>query len=272
MPIYRPSELHLLLQSSRAKKSLSQNFLIDGNIVRKIVAASKVEKGDFVIEIGSGPGALTEALLEAGAQVLAIEMDTAFADKLKRLQTADQRLEIVEADILTFPLHNYKTDKKAKVISNLPYHICSPILGKLLPLSDQFSSMTLMVQKEFAERMAAKEKCSAYSPLSLFVQSYSTVQDYFLVSPRCFFPAPQVESAVITVRLKPVETPLDDFFSFIKTAFQQRRKTLSSSLRQFSSKEQIQLKLKELHCNPQARPEDLSLEEWRGLFTRLFRK
>lgn len=273
MPLYRPSELHSFLTSShlKAKKSLSQNFLIDGNVIRKIVASSKVEKGDFVIEIGPGPGALTEALLAAGAHVLAIEMDRAFAEKLNRLQTSDHRLEVIEADILKYPI---EWKKKGKVISNLPYHICSPILEKLLPLSDQISTMTLMVQKEFALRMAAKKNCADYSPLTLFVQSYSTIENYFSVSPQSFFPVPKVDSTVITLKLqKPDATvSLGEFFPFMRSAFQKRRKTLSSSLREFGSLENIQDALKEIGCNPQSRPEDLSLDDWRAFFKRLLRK
>ncbi|HSX03132.1 MAG TPA: 16S rRNA (adenine(1518)-N(6)/adenine(1519)-N(6))-dimethyltransferase RsmA [Rhabdochlamydiaceae bacterium] len=277
MPLYRPSELHSFLGSShlKAKKGLSQNFIIDGNILRKIVAASKVEKSDFIIEIGPGPGALTEALLETGATVLAIEMDRDFAEKLKRLQTADNRLEIIEADILKFPLKEHiMGKKKAKVISNLPYHICSPILEKLLPLSAQLCTLTLMVQKEFADRMTAQKNSSDYSPLTLFIQSYSYVQDCFMVSPRSFFPVPKVDSAVITLELKKSDEQFcsPDFFSFIKSAFQKRRKTLSSSLRNFGPLETIQKELKEIGCSPQSRPEDLSLEDWVALFKRLFRK
>lgn len=279
MPLYRPSELHSFLNLShfKAKKSLSQNFLIDGNVIRKIIAVSKIEKGDLVIEIGPGPGALTEALLEAGAHVLAIEMDTGFAEKLKRLQTKDQRLEVIEADVLEFPLEEHLNNilkGKGKVISNLPYHICSPILEKLLPLSNQISTLTLMVQKEFAVRMAAKKNCSDYSPLTLFVQSYSSIQQYFSVSPHSFFPIPKVDSTVITLELQKPDGRilLSEFFPFIKKAFQKRRKTLSSSLREFGSLEKIQNELKEMNCNPQSRPEDLSLEEWRVFFTRLFRK
>ncbi|HSX12073.1 MAG TPA: 16S rRNA (adenine(1518)-N(6)/adenine(1519)-N(6))-dimethyltransferase RsmA [Rhabdochlamydiaceae bacterium] len=276
MPLYRPTELHSFLSRShlKAKKCLSQNFIIDGNVLRKIVKAAQVQAGDFIIEIGPGPGALTEALLAAGAHVLAIEMDRNFAAPLKRLQTADQRLEVIEADILKFPLKEHlQGRKRAKVISNLPYHICSPILEKLLPLVEELSTLTLMVQKEFALRMAAKKNCSDYSPLTLFVQSYSQICDHFIVGPHSFFPIPKVDSTVITLELKKPELPcLEDFFSFIRTAFQKRRKTLSSSLRIFGTTEEIQKQLQEIGCSPQSRPAELSLEEWRNLFARIFRK
>lgn len=277
MPLYKPSELHSFLNSHRlkAKKSLSQNFIIDGNVLRKILKSAAVQEKDFIIEIGPGPGALTEALLSAGAEVLAIEMDTNFAHSLKRLQTADQRLEIIEADVLEFPFKEHlKGRKKAKVISNLPYGICSPILEKLFPLSEMVTTLTLMVQKEFALRMAAKTHSADYSPLTLFVQSYSRICSHFSVSPRSFFPVPKVDSTVITLELKKQEEILysEDFFSFIRTAFQKRRKTVSSSLRNFGSLEKIQKQLQEIGCSPYARPEELSLEEWRDLFNRLFRK
>jgi 16S rRNA (adenine1518-N6/adenine1519-N6)-dimethyltransferase len=266
--MYRPSELHTFLNSSAlyAKKRLSQNFLIDGNVLRNILKAAEVQEGDLVIEIGPGPGALTEALLKAGATVIAIELDLRFAEALKRLQTP--KLTIVEADILAFPLEEYlQGKKKAKIISNLPYHISSPVLDKLLPMEAHISTLTLMVQKEFALRMAAKEKSSDYSPLSLFVQAHSRVLSSFPVSPKSFFPVPKVDSTVITLELKKKDALHGkSFFAFLKTAFQHRRKTLASSLREFAPRDTIQ---EALGKNPQARPEELSLEEWSALFCRL---
>lgn len=273
MPVYRPSELHSFLEEGnlKAKKSLSQNFLIDGNILKKILAAAQVEKGDYIVEIGPGPGALTEALLEAGAHVLAIEMDKVFAKRLSRLQTSDSRLKIIEADILELDPKQY-LNKKTKVISNLPYHIVSPILEILLPLHHQISTLTLMVQKEYAARMSAKKNSSDFSPLTLFVQFFSNVKYCFAVKPHSFFPVPKVDSAIVQLQLKEPDPEIKraEFFKFIKTAFQKRRKTLSSSLREYAAHDRIQQILKEIGCNPQARPENLSFEEWSLFFKRLF--
>lgn len=274
MPIYRPSELSafLLQDNLKAKKSLSQNFLIDGNILNKIIATADVKEGDFVVEIGAGPGALTEALLAKGARVLAIEMDRAFAAKLHRLQTKDQRLQIIEADILSLPLEELLI-QKCKVISNLPYHIASPTLAKLLPFSEKISTLTLMVQKEYAERMSAQKNSRDFSSLTLFIQFFSKVTYAFTVKPRCFFPVPKVDSAIVHLELKMSHPEIDPepFFKLIRTAFQKRRKTMSSSLREYGSLEEIQNRLGEIGLNPQSRPENLSLEEWSLFFKCLFR-
>lgn len=275
MPLYRPSELHAFLgkTSSKAKKSLSQNFLIDGNILRKILVAADVQKGDFVVEIGPGPGALTESLLHAGAHVLAIEMDKILSKQLARLQTPDKRLEIIEADVLEVDFEKIlKSDQNAKIISNLPYHIVSPILEKILPLNELVSSLTLMVQKEYAIRMCAKTNCADYSPLTIFVQFYSTVHYCFTVKPKSFFPVPKVDSTVVRLDLKKPDSSVSplEFFPFIKKAFQKRRKTLSSSLREYATLHEIQKELKDLGYNPQSRPEDLPLDAWICFFKRLF--
>src|SRR5258708_6467793 len=128
--LFRPSELHQFLNEEglRAKKALSQNFLIDGNILQKIISAAKIEKGDFVIEIGPGPGVVTQAILAAGAHVVAIEKDTHFAATLSRLQTDDGRLMVIEDDALEFPYapflkKNLSEGRKAKIVANLPYQI-----------------------------------------------------------------------------------------------------------------------------------------------------
>lgn len=275
MPLYRPSELHAFLgkNKSKAKKSLSQNFLIDGNILRKILVAAEVQKGDFIVEIGPGPGALTESLLNAGAHVLAIEMDKILAGELHRLQTPDKRLEIMEADVLEVDFEKkLNPHRKVKIISNLPYHIVSPILEKILPLNGLVSSLILMVQKEYAIRMCAETNCPDYSPLTIFVQFYSTVHYCFTVKPQSFFPVPKVDSAIVRLDLKKPDAsvPPSEFFLFIKKAFQKRRKTLSSSLREYGSLPEIQKELKELGCDPQSRPEDLSLVSWISFFKRLF--
>ncbi|MES2273717.1 MAG: rRNA adenine dimethyltransferase family protein, partial [Chlamydiota bacterium] len=132
---------------------MSQNFLIDQNIVHKILRIADVQPGDSVLEIGPGPGALTSALLEAGAHVFAVELDNLFADQLLRLQTADQRLHVFNADFLEFPLSCLPPS--LKVVANLPYHITAPILEKIFNSAPLFSTLTIMVQKEVAERMAA---------------------------------------------------------------------------------------------------------------------
>ena len=176
------------------KKSLSQNFLIDPNIVRKLVESADIHPGDVVLEIGPGPGAITEVLLAKGAHVLAVEKDSALARGLSRLQTKDTRLHIHCADILDFPLEKelaklLKPGNKAKVVANLPYHISSPILTLLTPLNDLLSTITVIVQKEVAARYIGKPNTSDYSSISVYLQFFAATRHLFSISRRCFYPA-----------------------------------------------------------------------------------
>lgn len=279
MALFKPSELLQFLKDEgiRAKKSLSQNFLIDGNIIRKIIKAAEVEKEEIVIEIGPGPGALTQALLETGAQVIAIEKDTAFAQALSRLQTTDERLQVIQDDFLKFPLEAFLQElqlkgKKIKVVANLPYHITTPVLVRLIPLYPLVHSLTLMVQKEVATRFVAQKGTSDYSSFTIFLQFFSTPRYCFTVEPTCFYPRPSVRSAVVQLILKqpPPIADINAFFQLTRTAFQQRRKMLRSSLRSLYPAQNIEQGLAEQGLNPQARPEELSLDQFIKLFSSLF--
>jgi 16S rRNA (adenine1518-N6/adenine1519-N6)-dimethyltransferase len=254
--------------------------LIDANIVRKILQAAQVEKEDLVIEIGPGPGSLTEELLKVGCKVVAIEKDPLFAKALNRLNNGACALKVFEHDILTFPLEEFlkkelSSGKKAKVISNLPYHITTPIITRLLPLSSLISSLTLMVQKEFAQRIAAKSGTTEYSSLSLFTQFYADPTYSFTVSPSCFFPKPNVFSAVVHLRVKEPPLPHEKwpaFFRLTRRAFQTRRKMLRSSLKENYSAEALGKSFEECDISPQARPEELSLEQFLSFFHALSRE
>ena len=273
MSIFRPSELKIFLDQlgTKAKKSLSQNFLIDGNIIKKILKAADVKKGDWIIEIGPGPGALTEALLNAGAHVIAIEKDHTFAMALARFQTEDKRLEIWEVDFLQLSLESLlkeRQQKKLKVVSNLPYHLTTPIISRLVILNEWIFSLTLMVQKEVADRFCAEKKTSEYSSFTIFLQFFCSLKYCFTIEPTCFLPSPSVRSAVVHFSLKqPAPFPrLSEFFQMTRRAFQQRRKMMRSSLRELYISEKIEQALKQIDLNPQARPEQLSLEEFKKLF------
>lgn len=276
--MYQPSQLQAFLQELgvTAKKGLSQNFLIDGNIIRKIQEAANVRPNDLILEIGPGPGALTEALIGAGAHVLAVEKDRDLARVLPRLTAATGSLEVFCADIMEFPVvetlkARLPAGRKAKVIANLPYHLTTPILAMLIPLHDCVESLTVMVQKEVAQRMAATDGGREFGSLSVFLQFYSWVKIAFSVSRNCFFPKPGVDSAVVTLELHP---PLqvsnqEAFFLMTHTAFEHRRKMLRSSLRDLYPPEAITTALLALHLNPLARPEELSLDALCRLFEHL---
>lgn len=280
MPIYKPSELRLFLSELGIfpKKGLSQNFLIDGNIIRKIVTVADVQSDDLVLEIGPGPGSLTQALLETGAKVIAVEKDEVLATALERLQTPSQQLFTFCQDIMTFPLETeilkkLKPGKKVKVIANLPYHLTTPILAKLAPFHLMISSLTVMVQEEVGVRMTAHPGTSDYSSFTVFLRFYTDPYYAFMVSRNCFYPIPKVDSAIVVLQLH--EPPLSNeaslpFFQLTRTAFKQRRKMLRASLKDLFPPQKVEEALRAIGQNPMARPENLSLEEFLQLHAFLF--
>lgn len=270
MQMYRPSELRLFLDSLgiSPKKGLSQNFLIDGNIIRKIVAESGVKPGDTVLEVGPGPGSLTQALLEAGAHVIAVEKDAILAKALERLQTHTNQLEVYCDDILTFPLDNLQNRSPIKVIANLPYHLTTPILVYLLSKRHLFSSFTVMVQEEVARRFTAVPGNKDYSSFTVFLNFYTKPRYGFTVSRNCFYPVPGVDSAVVILHTHPSPTVDNEeqFFNMVRTAFKQRRKMLRGSLKDLASPQSIEDALRAMGCDPQSRPESLSLNQFLELY------
>jgi len=251
---------------ARLKKSLSQNFLIDANIVRKIATLADIQPGDKVIEIGPGPGALTFELLERGAFVTAIEKDSVFASALHRLQNG--RLQVIEADFLQFDW-NLLGDGPWKVLGNLPYNITTPILEKVF--GEPVLSFTFMVQKELADRLLAKPGSRECSSISVFVQSHADCQGSFNVSRSCFYPAPNVDSTVLSLFFHGKQESAE-FFQIVRSSFQQRRKMLTSSLKALFSKGQIQQALEYAKAPLGARPEALSLAQWKLFFTNISKK
>lgn len=276
------SELGPFLQSLGIvpRKGLSQNFLIDGNILRKIAAAGNVGADDLVLEIGPGPGALTEILLQTKGGVLAVEKDPILAQALSRFSAADNQLEIFCQDILDFPLaevlqKRLLPGKKAKVIANLPYHVTTPILIKLVVHHQLISTLVLMVQEEVARRMTASAGSKEYGSLTVFLNYFADVEYGFKVSRSCFFPAPKVDSAVVILYPKPPPLLPElevKFFLLTRTAFQQRRKMLRKSLKELYSGEDISKILELQGLSPAARPEEVSLENFLNLFLRLEEK
>lgn len=261
--MFKPSELHAFLErvGTRAKKSLSQNFLIDGNILNKIIAVSDLHPGEQVLEIGPGPGALTQKLLQTGADVFAVEKDRVLAQNLP----VHPHLKVYEQDIQDFDLKDIRP--KAKIIANLPYHLTSMILGRFAPRGDLFSKMVVMVQHEVALRMTAKAGTKDYSSLSVFLHFYGTPHYSFKVSRRSFSPAPKIDSAIVVIDLQEKEPP-EGFFTFVKTAFHQKRKMITSSLGAYG-KERVREALSLEGFDPEARPATLSVDNWLKLYQHL---
>lgn len=242
-------------QKIKPKKGLSQNFLIDPNIVKKMVAIADVRDGEVVMEIGPGPGILTKGLLGTGARVYAVEIDGFWAKELERLQNG--RLRVIQSDILKFQMEELPGD--IKVIGNLPYHITTPILEKLF--FRPFKSITVMVQKEVGQRMMAKVGSKDFGSLSLFVQYHTQIMGSFLVPPGCFYPKPKVDSMVLCLEKKENPCANEEFlFGFIRKAFQKRRKMICNTLGKERS--EVVRALKNIGMREDARPENVSLEQW----------
>lgn len=257
-----PSQLRQYLEilGISPKKSLSQNFLIDGNIIDKIISLAEINAQDQVLEIGPGPGALTDALHQHGAHVLAVEKDRILA---KALQERGGDIRVICEDVLKVDLEK-ELSERATVIANLPYNITSPILTSLLPKTHVFKRIVVMVQLEVAERLTASPGNKTYGSLTVFSNLFSTPQWGFKVSRRCFFPEPNVDSAVVRFDLSPPPKEVEDeaFFQLIRTAFGQRRKMLKSSLKKLYPSSSVMQALAGIGFQETARPEELSSNQF----------
>ncbi len=252
----------------RAVKGLGQNFLIDAQIVRQIVAAAEIESGEEVLEIGAGIGTLTQGLLEAGAQVTAVELDKKLPAVLNETLAGYENFRLIEGDILKINLAELMP-RRFKVVANLPYYITTQILLTLLEKNLPVTKIVTMVQREVAERMTAAPGSKIYGALSVAVQFRSEPRIAFDVPPESFLPPPEVTSAVVIcdVRKPPFEVRDEDFFiKIVRAAFAQRRKTLLNSLTGAGfAKEKILSALAGAEIDGARRAETLSLEEFAKL-------
>lgn len=219
----------------RLSKSLGQNFLKDGNIVRKICDTAEITEHDAVLEIGPGIGTLTEELSLRAKKVIAVEIDKHLIPVLEENLKERPNVKIVHADILKTDvdalLEAEAQGMRVLVVANLPYYITTPILTGLLASSARIFSITAMMQKEVAERLSATPGTSAYGSLSVFAQSYAVSEVAFTVPPTVFIPQPAVSSAVVHMVLKEKDASRDEgFFAFVRACFGQRRKTLVNAL------------------------------------------
>jgi 16S rRNA (adenine1518-N6/adenine1519-N6)-dimethyltransferase len=260
------------LHGLTAKKKLGQHFLVDGHVLQKIIRAADVRHGDTVLEIGPGIGSMTEALLHAGAEVIAIELDKTFVPFLRARFT--ENFSVVHGDVLKTDLHTLLVPHRGiKVIANLPYYITTPVVFKLLESGIDFAHITVMVQREVAARMAAVPGTKDYGSLSLAAQYYADVDLVANVPVNCFMPRPAVDSAV--VRLTLLGTPRvpankERLFDIIHAAFGKRRKTLLNALADAKcfaglSKAELAGAIESAGINPQARGETLTLEDFARL-------
>lgn len=259
------------------QKKFGQNFLVDPNILEEIIAAAEITKDDFVLEIGPGIGNLTQYLCESARKVVAVEIDTKLIPVLTDTLKEYDNVSIVNQDILKLDLADLvekeNAGKPIKVVANLPYYITTPILMELLESHIPMESVTVMVQKEVAERMQVGPGTKDYGALSLAIQYYTVPKIICEVPPSCFIPRPNVSSAVIQLtchREPPVKIHNEAFlFQVIRASFNQRRKTLVNGLNNSPTipvpKEVILRTIEELGYSPTIRGEILSLEEFARL-------
>ena len=247
-----------------AKKHLGQNFLSDPSILHRIIEAAGLSKDDTVVEIGPGPGRLTRLLSEKAGKVIAIELDQELYARLRADLAGFRNVELVHGDALKF---TYEEIGPFKVVANIPYYITTPIIFRLLDAKKTLKTMTLTIQKEVAERIVAAPGKKDYGVLSIMVQYYARPEMRFIIPKEAFRPAPKVDSAVVhmTVLESPAVQVNDErmFFRTVRTAFSQRRKTLSNSLKGLT--EDPKNVLAAAGIDPQRRPETLNLREFAKL-------
>ncbi len=248
------------------KKKLGQHFLVDRNFFDYIVRKAQVRPGEPVFEVGPGPGGLSLTLLEAGADLTAVERDKTLKPVLE--EVLGDRARVVFADALEYPWET--VPKGSLFVANLPYNVGTPLVLKLLE-SGRFRDLVVMLQREVAERFAARPGGKDYGPVSLKVQELARVEKLRDVPPSVFYPPPEVTSAV--VRLTPKGTrPDPGYFRFLDAAFRTRRKTLRKNLEAAGyDRRRVEAALKELGLDPKVRAEALSPETLKALYSRLSR-
>ncbi len=260
----------------RANKALGQNFLINQNVVDKIVDSSNITKEDLVIEIGPGLGTLTKELLEKAGKVICIELDKKMIKILTDRFSLYDNFELIHGDVLKIRLNKIIKEEKekngfqsAKIVANLPYYITTPIIMKLLEDRLDLESITVMIQKEVADRLIATPGEKETGAITYSVYYYATAEGIMEVPNDSFIPEPEVTSKVIKLTLRkepPVEVKSRGvMFKIIKSAFMQRRKTLLNALtntKVFMTKKEGLRILKELHLDENVRAEKLTLEDF----------
>ncbi len=252
------------------KKRLGQHFLVDRNILNKVIRTARVEKEDVIIEVGPGLGEMTLALARLAKHVIAVEIDPKLAEILKKKSGDCPNVEVVESDILKVDFHPFfkKEGQPIKVVANLPYQISTPLLFRFIEAKEVFSTFTLMLQREVAERMVASPGGKEYGRLSVLLQMFLDLSVRFFIPPSAFFPRPKVESAVVHMGWKEnptVEIQDEEWFKkVVKACFGYRRKTLLNALKysELPLPESIESRMEKIGVDPRRRPETLTIEEF----------
>ena len=261
---------HLTSLRVKPKQSLGQNFLIDDNIARKIVRALNLSEHDVVVEIGPGKGALTKHLIQAAGHLIAVEVDGRVVHNLQETFQSST-VAILHQDFLETDLAKWQHQhgQKLHIVGNIPYHLTSPILFKVFEDRSSIDDLTIMIQREVAQRITAVPETKEYGILSVFSQFYGTPKMLFTVSPHCFYPKPKVTSAVVRLRMREQllhEVNEQTFATVVKTTFGKRRKTLRKSLLYLPYDEAtVSMILKKIDFPLEKRPEQLTVEQFANL-------
>lgn len=257
----------------RPKKSLGQHFLTDNNIVEKILKVADIKPDETIVEIGPGRGIMTRRLAEVSGQLIAIELDDRLYSYLKEDLKDLPNLELIHEDALGFAYEEIPGE--FKVVANLPYYISTPMIFRLMEVKEKITSMTLMLQREVAERVVAPPGTKEYGPLSISIGYHCQPKIEFFVSRRSFSPQPRVDSAVMTflLRKEPKVLVKDPslFFKTVRAGFSSRRKMLKNSLSGLGiSTDMIEAALEKSGIETKRRGETLSIEEFATLADNLF--
>ena len=265
-----------------ANKKLGQNFLIDEYVVNEIVNIANVSKNDLIIEIGPGIGTLTKSLLEKAGKVISIEIDKKMLNILNDRFLLYKNFELINQDILQINLNELITKNinskitNCKIVANLPYYITTPIIVKLLEEKLDVQNITIMVQKEVAERLTAIPGEKNTSSISHMIYYFADSEIALEVPKTCFIPSPNVDSAIINLNfLNEPRVKINnekEFFKLIQTAFSQRRKTLVNSLLNnniFSSREEAENAISSINLDVKVRPENLSIYDFANLYNKI---
>jgi len=252
------------------KKKLGQHFLVDLNILNKVVRTAGVGKEDVVVEVGPGLGEMTLPLARLAKRVIAVEIDPQLVEVLKKKLADWPNVEVVKGDILKVDFRSFlkKEEHPVKVVANLPYQISTPLLFRFIEAREVFTTFTLMLQKEVARRMAASPGGKEYGRLSVLVQRFLDLSIRFFIPPSAFSPRPKVESAVVQMfwKEKPMVEAQDEewFKKVVKACFGYRRKTLVNALKHsdLPLPESIESRMEKIEIDPRRRPETLTIEEF----------
>ena len=242
---------------------------MDQNVIRKIMESCELSAEDNVLEIGPGEGAITKIIAPKVKNLTAVEKDRELAEKLTADFITSQHIKIIHDDILKYPFETIAP--QTKLIGNLPYNISTPVIEKILNYKQQFSSIFIMVQLEYGQRLTAKPHTKDYSSFTLFVNYHADIKMLFKINRTAFQPQPKVQSCFLKLTPKNPTHPTNEklLFNIIRSAFQQRRKTIENSLSGICSKEKIHALLKSLNLDHRLRAENLLLEDYQRITEKL---